>query len=217
MSVTKLEYAEPFFGVDYVVDEAEYRVDGARIVLNASEAPLLARDRPLGFFRSAVMVDTDIRDVSRCFVISRFDAYDDEDALFDAIRARWTLVFEATGLERHRGVQLWRSPKEKLGDIEANMCYAAAVPLNVGLHRTHWGERPFKEVHTQIVGYGSMRRYAEQDLATLYREDPMAPGATHEPMYDEACVYPWHQYETRTRAVFQATELQLTEEEFRRI
>lgn len=217
MSVSKLEYAEPFFGVDYVVDEVEYRIEGARIVLNVSETPLQNRDRPLGFFRSAIMVDTCIRAVARCFVISRFDAYDDEDALFEAIRARWTLVYEATGLERHRGVQLWRSPKEKLGDIEANMCYAASIPLNVGLHRTHWGELPFKEVHTQILGYGSIRRYAEQELNTLYREDRMAPGVTHEPMYDEKCVYPWHQYETITRAVFQATELQLTEEEYRKI
>ena len=55
-----------------------------------------------------------------------------------------------------------------------------------------------------------MQQYSEQDPGTLYREDAMAPGCTHEPMYDHDCLYPWHQYETITRAIFQATEMQFS-------
>jgi hypothetical protein len=40
----------------------------------------------------------------------------------------------------------------------------------------------------------------------------MAPGCTHTPMFDENCIYPWHQYETITPAIFMATEMQLTDE-----
>ena len=35
----------------------------------------------------------------------------------------------------------------------------------------------------------------------------MAPGAAHPPMYDEKIKYPWHQYETTTKAIFMAVEL----------
>ncbi|PKL07410.1 MAG: hypothetical protein CVV51_14240 [Spirochaetae bacterium HGW-Spirochaetae-7] len=217
MSVDKLQYAEPFFPVAYVRNEAEFPIGGKSIVFNLSTDPLYVRGQALGFFRSTVCVHTSIDDVKRCLVISDFDREGDLDPLFEAIKKKWTLVYDATGVERHKGVQLWRSEKEKIGDVEVNMCYAATIPLNVGLHRTHWGDRPFREIHTQILGYGAMQQYAEQDLKTLYREDPMAPGVTHEPMYDRDYIYHWHQYETKTKAVFMATEMQLSEEEFEEI
>lgn len=217
MSVDKLGYAEPFFPVAYVQNEREYQIGDKSIVFNLSQGPLYVRGQALGFFRSTVCVRTSIDDVKRCLVISDFDREGELDSLFEEIKIKWTLVYDATGVERHKGVQLWRSDKEKIGDVEVNMCYAASVPLNVGLHRTHWGDRPFREVHTQILGYGAMQHYSEQNLDTLYREDPMAPGFTHEPMYDRDCVYPWHQYETKTKAIFMATEMQLGEEEYEKI
>jgi hypothetical protein len=109
-------------------------------------------------------------------------------------------------------VALWRSPKIKLGHIAVNMCLAGSVPLNVGLHREHWGGPPIKEVHVQIVGLGRMQQYYENDLKTLYREDPMAPGVAHPPMYDENIEYPWHQYETITPGIFMAVEMQPADE-----
>jgi hypothetical protein len=125
----------------------------------------------------------------------------------------WVLAYDVTHEERHKGVALWRSPKIKLGHIAVNMCLAGSVPLNVGLHREHWGGPPIKEVHVQIVGLGRMQQYYENDLKTLYREDPMAPGVAHPPMYDEKTEYPWHQYETTTPGIFMATEMQLTAEQ----
>ncbi|TFG81619.1 MAG: hypothetical protein E4H20_09430 [Spirochaetales bacterium] len=214
MSVTTLDFVEPFFTVRHLQDEAEYAIGPRSIVLNLSPKPIRARHQALCQFRSTVFTNMAIQDIARCLVIEDFEMNRDHEALFEEIKKKWTLVFEATGVERHKGVQLWRSRKEKLGDVEVNMCYAATIPLNVGMHRTHWGDRPFKEVHTQILGYGTMQQYAEQNLGTLYREDPMAPGCTHEPMYDRDCVYPWHQYETVTRAIFMATEMQLSDEEY---
>ena len=52
-----------------------------------------------------------------------------------------------------------------------------------------------------------MQQYYEQDVRTLYREEMMAPGCSHIPMFDGNCEYPWHQYETVTRGIFMAIEL----------
>ncbi len=217
MSVEKLEFVEPFFSVSYVRDEKECAIGKRSIVFNLSREPIRVNHQMLGFYRSAVFTNITIFDVVRCLVIEDFERNTDHEALFEAIKKKWTLVYEATKVERHRGVELWRSEKIKLGDTEVNMCYAASIPLNVGLHRTHWGDRPFREVHTQILGYGEMQQYRESDLGTLYRADPMAPGCTHEPMYDENCVYPWHQYETVTKAIFMATEMRLSDKEYEEI
>ncbi len=85
----------------------------------------------------------------------------------------------------------------------------APLPLNVGLHRDHaFCPVPgFREVHTQIVGFGKMQQCRARDVDTLYLEEPMAPGTTHRPMYDDQGNYPWHQYETITPSIFMAVEM----------
>jgi hypothetical protein len=212
MSVRALDFAEPFFSVSYILDEQEYAIGAKSIVFNLSSQDIRIRQQSLGCFQSTVLTNVVITGVRRCLVVEDYERNAGRLDLFDEIKAKWTLVYEATKLERHRGVQLWRSPKIRLGNTEVNMCYADSIPLNVGLHKTHWGDLPFREVHTQILGFGKMQQCSEQDLRSLYREDAMAPGCTHQPMYDENCMYPWHQYETITRAIYMATEMQLTDE-----
>lgn len=207
MSSAALDFAAPFFSVGYLQDEAEYGVRDKSIVFNMSDEDLYINDRPLGFFQSTVAVNTVIASVKRALVIQNFEAYHDAEALFEQVKKTWTLAYDATREERHKGVALWRSPKVRLGNVAVNMCFAGSVPLNVGLHREHWGGPPIKEVHVQIVGVGRMQQYYERDLTTLYREDPMAAGATHPTMYDENINYPWHQYETTTKGIFMAVEL----------
>lgn len=101
------------------------------------------------------------------------------------------------------------SPKASAGNIDLSMYHAGSVPLNVGLHQSHPhdGDKGLKEVHTQIVGFGKMQQCLEKDINTLYLEEPLAPGATHKPMYDEKGNYPWHQYETITPGIFMAIEM----------
>jgi hypothetical protein len=94
-----------------------------------------------------------------------------------------------------------------MDDLAVNLCYAGSVPLNVSLHREHGGGPPIREVHTQLVGLGTMQQYLQKDLSTPYREELMAPGCSHIPMYDEKLQYPWHQYETITPGIFQVTEM----------
>lgn len=212
MSIVALDYAEPFFPVEYLLNEKEYAVREKCIVFNLSEEPILINSRPLGFFRSIVITNTKIQQIKRCLIIKKFMNYTDKAALFEKVKKTWTLAYDATHEERHKGVMLWRSPKIRIENVAVNMCYAGSVPLNVGLHKTHWGGPPIKEVHTQIVGIGTMQQYYKQDLATLYREELMAPGYSHIPMYDENIEYPWHQFETITPGIFMATEMQITNE-----
>jgi hypothetical protein len=211
MSVKALDFAEPFFSVKYLLDEKEYVVGRKSIVLNLSQKGMGIKLQAMGFFQSAVLANMAIAGIDRCFIIEDYERNADHQALFDKIRKKWTLVYAATGQDRHKGVRMWRSPKIQLGNTAVNMCYADSVPLNVGLHKTHWGGAPFREVHTQILGCGKMQQCSEEDIATLYREDLMAPGCSHAPMYDQDCAYPWHQYETITPGIFMATEMQLTE------
>jgi len=207
MSIEALDYASPFFPVSYVQGEREYRIHEKSIVFNMSDETLIINGRPLGFFRSTVAVNTAIAHVERALIIEKFAAYPDTASLFEQVKKTWILAYDATHEDRHKGVALWRSPKMKLGNIAVNMCLAGSVPLNGALHREHWGGPPIKEVHVQIVGVGKMQQCYENDTKTLYREDPMAPGAAHPPMYDENVAYPWHQYETTTKAIFMAVEL----------
>lgn len=207
MAVRVLDFAEPFFSVKYVVDQEDYRVEKKSIILNLSPKEMRINNLPLGYFRSTIVMNVTVKDVSRCLVVEDYEKNAGRQSLFEEIKKKWVLMYDATGLDRHKGVALWRSPKVKLGDTEINMCFAGSVPLNVGLHRTHWGEQPFKEVHTQILGIGKMQQCFAQDIDTLYREEIMAPGCTHAPMYDENCIYPWHQYETVTPGIFMAVEM----------
>ena len=211
MSITALDFASPFFPVSYVQGEKQLAVRKKSIVFNMSEKDLYINGRPLGFFRSTVAVNTVITNVECALIIEKFDAYPDQKALFEHVKNTWVLAYDATHEERHKGVALWRSPKIQLSHSAVNMCLAGSVPLNVGLHREHWGGPPIKEVHVQIVGLGRMQQYYENDLKTLYREDLMAPGVAHPPMYDKNTEYPWHQYETTTPGIFMAIEMQLTD------
>ena len=156
-----------------------------------------------------ILKDTEIEDIDHAVMVERFADYDDEDALMARVRDTWPSAFEVRGEERLRGIGHYMSPKVWIGQTGFTMYHSATVPLNVGLHRDHaFCPVPgFREVHTQIVGFGKMQQCRERDIDTLYLEEPMAPGTTHRPMYDAEGNYPWHQFETITPSIFMAVEM----------
>ena len=209
MTVRSLEFAEPFFTVRLIADEARHAIEGRAIALNLSETPFRIRGQVLGELQSAILVDAVIENVRLAALVERFADQGDEDALMAEVRAAWPTAFEVRGEERLRGIGHYMSPKTWVGRFGFTMYHAATVPLNVGLHRDHaFCPVPgFREVHTQIVGFGKMQQCREKDIGTLYLEEPMAPGASHRPMYDADGNYPWHQYETITPGIFLAVEV----------
>ena len=209
MSVQILDFAEPFFTVRYLFKEEQYLVDGPSILVNISEQPIGIQDQQLGMFESVVVINTALDMVEQGILVERFSDWEDEAALFDAVKKSWPLAYDIRKEERLKGVSHYLSPKANLGNIRLSMYHSGSVPLNVGLHKTHvhCGDVLLKEVHTQIVGFGKMQQCLEQDIDTLYLEEPMAPDTTHKPMFDADGNYPWHQYETITPSIFMAIEV----------
>ena len=209
MSIQTLDFAEPFFTVRLLEGEAAYAITGRTILLNLAEAPVLVQDQGLGQFQSAVLHKTTIQHIDKAVLVERFDDYPDQEALFEQVRATWPTACDVRGEERLRGVQHYMSPKLWIGQLGLTMYHCASVPLKVGLHKNHdFCPVPgFREVHTQIAGFGKMQQCSEKDLETLYLEEPMAPGSTHRPMYDDEGNYPWHQFETITPSIMMAVEM----------
>ena len=209
MTIKTLTIGDPFFRVRILTDEDRHPITGKTIVLNLADAPLRVREQSLGALQSAILKDTEIRGIDHAVLIEGFADHADEDALLSQIRDTWPSAFEMRGEERLRGVEHYMSPKVWVGQFGFTLYHSASVPLNVGLHRDHaFCPVPgFREVHTQIVGFGKMQQCRERDVDTLYLEEPMAPGTTHRPMYDAEGNYPWHQFETITPSVFMAVEM----------
>ena len=209
MSIEILTIGDPFFSIKILTDESAYNIEGKTIALNLSRDQIRIREQSLGELQSVIVKDTELEEVSHAVVIEGFADHPDEAALLQSIRETWPSAFEVRGEERLRGVEHYMSPKIWVGQFGFTVYHSASVPLNVGLHQDHaFCPVPgFREVHTQIVGFGKMQQCRERDVDTLYLEEPMAPGATHRPMYDAEGNYPWHQFETITPSVFMAVEM----------
>jgi hypothetical protein len=209
MPIQALDIAEPFFTIRLIGDESSYAVTGKVIFLNLAETPVRIREQSLGALQSVVLADTLVENVAHAVVIERFDDYGDEDALMAQVRETWPSAFDVRQEERLRGIGHYMSPKVWIGQFGFTVYHSSTVPLNVGLHKEHaFCPVPgFREVHTQIMGFGKMQQCREKDVATLYLEEPMAPGTTHRPMYDATGNFPWHQFETITPSIFMAVEM----------
>ena len=210
MSVEALDIAKPFFDLLLVSDESNIELDRRSIVLNLDETrPLWIEGFQLPPLSSVIVEACRLSRVSQAVLVQGFDDHESDQALISDVTTAWPLAFDVRKEERLRGVQHYMGPKVRRGQIALGLYCSTSVPLNVGLHREHpWCEVPgFKEVHTQIVGYGKMQQCRERDLSTLYLEEFMAPGVTHKPMYDEVGNYPWHQFETVTPSIFMAVEI----------
>ncbi len=208
MTVTNLDIAKPFFPVKFVEDEAEYRITDRVIVLNLGAEPVQVEDQQLRPLNSVILARTTVRNIERIVVVEEFDSHDSDDALYARVKEVWPSAYDVRKEERLRGVSHYMGQKTYIGNIGLNMYHSGTVPLKVGLHRDHvfCPVDGFREVHTQIVGFGKMQQCHEQDVSTLYWEEMMGPGTTHRPMYDAAGNYPWHQYETVTPSIFMAVE-----------
>ena len=209
MPVETFEFAKPFFGVRLVTKESRFRLEGRAIALNLGQSCILVESQKLGPLTSAILQNVDLRDVEGAVLVSGFDCHGDNAELFERVREAWPSAYEVRREDRLRGICHYMSPKCFAGRLGLTMYFSGSVPLNVGLHREHpFCPVPgFREVHTQIVGFGKMQQCREQDVETLYLEESMAPGATHRPIYDAEGNYPWHQYETITPSIFMAVEI----------
>ena len=208
MAVQALAIGEPFFALRLITDEPRWDIASKAIVLNLSTQAIQVREQRLSALQSVILQDTVMQQVDHAIVIQQVADVDDAE-LMARVRDHWPSAYQVRGEERLKGVEHYMSPKVWVGQFGFTLYHSASVPLNVGLHRDHaFCPIPgFREVHTQLVGFGKMQQCRERDVETLYWEEPMAPGATHRPMYDDEGNYPWHQFETITPSIFMAVEM----------
>ena len=209
MTVSALNIGRPFFDITLIENEATFVVSGSAVVLNLAQTPLRVEQQQLSSLQSAIVRGAKLRDVNWAVAVDGFESFDDEAAFCAEVRRTWPSAFDVRKEERLRGVEHYMSPKVRIGELGLSLYHSASVPLKVGLHRDHpFCPVPgFREVHTQLVGFGKMQQCRERDLSTMYLEEYLAPGATHRPMYDSEGNYPWHQFETITPSIFMAVEL----------
>lgn len=209
MTITTLDFAEPFFTVRHLENIAHYDINERVILLNLAEQAIQVWEQSLPQLQSVIVTNTTAHNINRAVVIERFDAHDNDEALFAEVKRHWPSAYDIRQEERLRGVSHYMSPKVWVDNIGLTMYHSGSVPLNVGLHKEHpfCPEPGFREVHTQIVGVGKMQQCREKDINTLYWEETMAPGHTHRPMYDAEGNFPWHQFETITPSIFMAVEI----------
>lgn len=213
MSVRQLDFAEPFFSVDYVEDESSYYAEPKSLVINLAERSgelLYVKKMPVLPLKAAIVAKVSLSNVVKALVVKDYLRCDlNDEATVRAIKAAWPSLFKMSGLPRHEGLPYYKSPKFCTGQgrdhLQLNFCFVAE-PLSAS--RPHQGhDRDFDEVHAQIRGWGKMRIYEENDYDTYYQELNMVPGVVHDKMYDAEGKYPWHEYQSVTPCVYCPIEL----------
>lgn len=199
-----LGFSEPFLSADYMEDISDLFLNNRTILLNAADTEITIEGKPLKPWNSSIYSSVAIQSAQRIICIT-IDADFLSSGLFpqrEQIMSTWTHVYDVFRLAHLKDTQLWRSDKERIGNIEFNLWYAVGM-TNCGIHAEH----AFRELHTQVFGIGRMQKFRENNYATIYEDIFMSPGHTHQPFYDENGLYPWHQYWSDTDCIWLATEL----------
>lgn len=210
MAIQKLDFAQPFFEVEYVEQEAEYVCESKSLIFNLAERSgkaLYIKGIPVMPLKGTVAEKVTVEQITRMLVVKNYDSFRlDNPDIIRQIKQTWRSLYECSGIERHKGIPYFKSPKARIGgDTEINFCFVSEPMAPSGPHRDH--DREFDEVHAQIRGFGKMQKFVENDTATFYQESIMAPGVVHEKFYNEDGVYPWHQYHSLTPCIYMPIEI----------
>lgn len=203
--IQKLVFGEPFFDTAFIEAEERVRIEGCCLLFNAcregGEAitvsdPAGARSFTIAPLRCAVVKDTDVCVPGRALLIKNFGLPDLDDQLtYDLMCRIWPS-------ERpfHKSVKI--SPAE---GVHFNFVLVDRPNCPSGIHRTH--DRELDELHVQVCGNAAVDVMASDDPNSTLASLSLAPGSTHDALWDADGVYPWHRYRSLTRSVFLCVEL----------
>ncbi|MBQ7561057.1 MAG: hypothetical protein IJS99_04350 [Synergistaceae bacterium] len=211
--ISALDFAEPFFSLDLVQNEKEYKIDSNSLIINLAErsnSTMYIKGAGIPPLKAAIAKGCIISDISLALVVKDYERCNINDIpTIQAIKRTWKTIYECSGMERHKGLPYYKSPKFKMGEgrnhIELNFCFVSEPLAPSGPHQLH--DRNFDEVHAQILGYGKMQKFTTNDINTYFGEYIMAPGIIHDKFYDASGEYPWHQYQSITPCVYCPIEL----------
>ena len=198
-----LRFSEVFVEVKYLENVQNLPIQGKTIVLNADDTEIKIEGKPLRSWNSSIYSDIVIPTATKIVCITLHTDSFSSSPFPDAstIDDKWTHVHDIIPLPHLKDTKLWRSDKERVDNIEFNLWFAGAG-TDCGIHNEH----AFRELHTQVFGIGRMQKFRKNDHDCLYQDVFMSPGYTHEPFYDEACAYPWHQYYADTDCIWLVAE-----------
>ena len=208
MSIQVLDFASPFFDVKYIENEKDYFINKLSLVFNLSfknQKCLFVKNIPVLPLKGTIVKNIAITSIDRAIIVEDYEKNAKDPDFFKRIMRSWPSLYETSGLERHKGIPYYRSPKVKLGgDLSVNFCYAEPNAPS-GKHKDHIPD--FDEVHAQIIGFGKMQKFTTNETNTFYQEVIMAPGIVHDKFYDESGSYPWHQYHSITDCIYMPIEM----------
>ncbi|MCP4602406.1 MAG: hypothetical protein GY847_18135 [Proteobacteria bacterium] len=198
-----LSFSETFVKVEYLEKAENLSISGQTILLNIDDIELNIAGTLLRPMTSSMYSNINIPSASKLILITlNTDVFScDEFPHVNAIMDKWSHVYDVFPFEHLKDTKLWRSNKERAGNIDFNLWYAPAK-TNCGIHSEH----NFLELHTQTFGIGRMQKFHNNEPSTVYQEVFMSPGYTHEPFYNAKGEYPWHQYWADTDCIWLAVE-----------
>ena len=108
MSILQLDFAEPFFSIDYVESEDSYHIGKKSMVINLAEHEheniFLDGERTVVPLKAAMVQDMTIRNLVKAFVIRDVERTDLNDpATVAEIKKTWKSLYEMSGIARHKG------------------------------------------------------------------------------------------------------------------
>ena len=199
----ELCFSEPFLRVEYLRNVFDLKITGNCILINLDKNILNFESNSLGRFESGVFYNIKILELSEALLIySKGDFFSfDPYRYSETIKDKWEHIYKIFPYEDLKDVKLWRSPKERIGNIEYNLWYAPEK-THCSIHKEH----NFYEIHTQIYGIGCMQKFYENNYNSLYQTTGMLPGTSHKRFCNDKFEYPWHQYLSETDCIWLVME-----------
>jgi hypothetical protein len=203
-----LDFSLPEIEAQLFENEPLSASDKIALVLNVDSQQPLANDSEILLPReSSLFKNITASQVSRAACVTSLIGYSGTDNLPKSLRDKlvqsWDSAYDIFQLNHLKETQLYRSPKQRLGEISYNLWFAAAG-TDCGIHNEH----DFVEVHTQIWGLGHMQKFRDSNPESLYQDVTMSPGFTHRPFCNEQrpYIYPHHRYLADTDCIWLAVE-----------
>lgn len=206
--IERLSFGEPFIEAYYICGEAAYAAFGSCILINLDSEHSIGIEEdfllpPLQVIRTC---SAKLSVPGKALVISNAGTLDLNDLqTLDCLRKVWKSNYELTGLEKHRGVPYYKSPKITRDNVSMNFCLVAEPNCPSGIHREHNGE--IQELHVQIVGEGAVDLLRSAEASSMYASLSLTAGCAHMPTWNEDGIYPWHRYRSKTRCIFLGVEI----------
>jgi len=199
-----LAFSAPFIKVELISNAVDFVIDRRAILINVSRQDIAENGILLKRWGSAILSGVTI---ARADALVRINIKNTAEVgqsypFAKEIESKWPHVYEIFKLPHLKDTCLWRSEKECIGNVEYNLWFARAG-TDCGIHNEH----NFREMHTQVFGYGRMQKFHQASASSLYQDIYMCPGYTHEPFCDENNVYPWHRYYADTDCIWLAIEI----------